>query len=680
MRDVIVVNNLGKRFRRYHADRPKRLKDVFIRGLRWLKPIDYFWALRNVSFSVQPGHALGIVGHNGSGKSTLLNLVGDVLQADEGQVEVHGRMSALLSLGAGFHPDLTGREIVFVNGVITGFTRQEVRQKFDSIIDFAELEEFVESPIRTYSTGMRMRLAFAIAIHMEPEILLIDEVLAVGDAAFRQKCIDRINQFKEEGRTILIVSHTSDQIQKLCDEVIWLEHGQVVQRGDPEETILRYLADMNKNAEARPGTSSGLAPLPPSDQAQGQTTRNRPHSSKLKLVGVRLLDQNAAPITEINSGDPLSVEIEYLVSEPVKNPIFRVAITREDNVLCYAASTAAAGLTISSVTGPGKIRLQLNRLDLNGGQYYVDVGIHEHNWSYAYDYHWRLYPLSVHSCMNGRGILHLPHDWVLNGQAAADTGDAGPSSPPIECAKVAMFHIGRSGSTVLTNLLSQHPRVFWDAEIYERHFQALEKQGQIVKPGERAVDPIELLRQRLNQADKELYGFETKFYHLRLTDIKLSEFIVQLQGLGFNQFIILERRNYLRKIVSSLVAKQNARYYLPAGQEAVLTQIRLEVDQVQTDRDSKPLITYLNDFQERFRRLDELLTGANVLRLTYEDDVLADPLVGYRRLCDFLGLDDYEPTVHHGRTNPFKLNEIITNFDEVEQALRETPFEWMLYE
>jgi lipopolysaccharide transport system ATP-binding protein len=354
------------------------------------------------------------VGHNGSGKSTLLNLVGDVLQADEGQVEVQGRMSALLSLGAGFHPDLTGREIVFVNGVITGLTRHEVRQKFDSIIDFAELEEFVESPIRTYSTGMRMRLAFAIAIHMEPEILLIDEVLAVGDAAFRQKCIDRINQFKEEGRTILIVSHTSDQIQKLCDEVIWLQHGQVVEWGDPEETMLRYLADMNKNAEARPGTSASLTPLQPSDQAQSQTTKNRPHSSKLRLVSVRLLDQNAAPISEINSGDPLSVEIEYLVSEPVKNPIFRVAIMREDNVLCYATTTAAAGLTISSVIGPGQIRLRLDRLDLNGGQYYVDVGIHEHNWSYAYDYHWRLYPLSVHSRTNGRGILQLPHDWVLN--------------------------------------------------------------------------------------------------------------------------------------------------------------------------------------------------------------------------------------------------------------------------
>jgi lipopolysaccharide transport system ATP-binding protein len=333
-------------------------------------------------------------------------------------------MSALLSLGAGFHPDLTGREIVFVNGVITGFTRQEIKRKFDSIIDFAELEEFVESPIRTYSTGMRMRLAFAIAIHMEPEILLIDEVLAVGDAAFRQKCIDRINQFKKEGRTILIVSHTSDQIQKLCDEVIWLQHGQVVERGDPEETILRYLADMNKNPAARPGTSSGLAPLPPSGQAQSQAARNRPHSSKLKLVEVRLLDQNAAPISEINSGDPLNVEIEYLVSEPVKKPIFRVAISREDNVLCYATTTVAAGLSISSATGPGKIRLQLDRLDLNGGQYYVDVGIHEHNWSYAYDYHWRLYPLSVRSHTNGRGILHLPHNWVLNDRSTADAGDS----------------------------------------------------------------------------------------------------------------------------------------------------------------------------------------------------------------------------------------------------------------
>jgi lipopolysaccharide transport system ATP-binding protein len=680
MPDAIVVYDLGKRFRRYHADRPKRLKEVFVRGLHRFKPVDYFWALRSVNFEVPAGRTVGIVGHNGSGKSTLLNLIGDVLQPDEGRVEVRGRMSALLSLGAGFHSDLTGRENVFVNGIISGLTRQEVKQQFDSIVDFAELEEFIDSPIRTFSTGMRMRLGFAIAIHMEPEILLIDEVLAVGDAAFRQKCIDRINQFKKEGRTILIVSHTSDQIQKLCDEVIWLQHGQVVERGDPEETLLRYLADMNKHAEARPGISAGQSDLQSVNKAQDQINRNHPHRSKLKLVTVRLLDQNAESVFEINNGDSLNVEIEYLVSEPVKNPIFRVAIIRKDNILCYATTTAAAGLSISTVIGPGKISLQLDRLDLNKGQYYVDVGIHEHNWSYAYDYHWRLYPLSVRSHMNGRGVLQLPHDWVLNGQSVADADDSGPRSRPIECAKVAMFHIGRSGSTVLTNLLNQHPGIFWDAEIYERHFQDLEKQGQVVKPGELVVDPIKLLRQRINQSDQELYGFETKFYHLRLTDIKLSDFVAQLQGLGFNQFIILERKNYLRKIVSSLIAKQKSRYHQPAGQEAVLTQIRLEVAQVQIDRDSRPLMAYLNDFQERFRRLDKLLTGANVLRLTYEDDILADPLVGCRRLYDFLGLEHYEPTIEHGRTNPFKLDEIIINFNEVEWALRGTPFEWMLYE
>src|SRR5438132_13144083 len=217
MGNAIIVQNLSKQFRRYHSDRPWTLQEAFLQGLRRMKPAEYFWALHEVSFSIAYGRMVGVIGPNGAGKSTLLRLIGGVGRPDKGTIRVHGQIGALLDLGTGFHPELTGRENVFVSGVIAGLTRREVAQRFDSIVAFAELQQSIDSPLRTYSSGMQMRLAFAVAIHTEPEILLIDEVLAVGDLAFQRKCLQRIAQFKAEGCTILLVSHDATLIQQLCD-------------------------------------------------------------------------------------------------------------------------------------------------------------------------------------------------------------------------------------------------------------------------------------------------------------------------------------------------------------------------------------------------------------------------------------------------------------------------------
>jgi len=249
MLDTIIVRGLGKQFRRYHADRPRTLRDAFIRGLHRLKPIDRFWVLREVSFTVASGRMVGVVGRNGSGKSTLLKVVGGVVRPNEGNVEVHGRIGGLIDLGTGFHPDLTGRENIFVNGVIAGLTRCEVAKRFDSIVDFAELEEFIDSPLRTYSTGMQMRLGFAVAAHTEPKILLIDEMLSVGDMAFQSKCMQRISQFKAEGCAIILVSHDVASIQQLCDEALWLRQGRLVAQGDPEVVVGQYLAEMSTETQ-----------------------------------------------------------------------------------------------------------------------------------------------------------------------------------------------------------------------------------------------------------------------------------------------------------------------------------------------------------------------------------------------------------------------------------------------
>ena len=237
----IVVHSVGKSFRRFHPRRPRTLQEAVLHGLRGLRPVECFWALRDVSFTVAPGKMVGIMGANGAGKSTLLRLIGGVGRPDEGQIHVNGRIGALLDLGAGFHPDLTGRENVYINGVISGLSRREVSQSFDSIVHFAELEDFIDSPLRVYSTGMQMRLAFAIAAHIEPELLLIDEVLAVGDISFQQKCIQRIERFKSQGCTILLVSHEPALIIDLCDEAIWLRAGKMASYGKAAVVTEQYV-------------------------------------------------------------------------------------------------------------------------------------------------------------------------------------------------------------------------------------------------------------------------------------------------------------------------------------------------------------------------------------------------------------------------------------------------------
>ena len=263
----VVVKGLSKQFHRYHADRPWTLHETLTRGLRRFRAFDRFWALRDVSFAVAPGRMLGLIGSNGSGKSTLLRLIGGVGRPDEGSIEVHRRMGSLLDLGTGFHPDLTGRENVFVNGVISGLTRREVAERFDSIVAFAELEAFIDNPIRTYSTGMQMRLGFAIAVHAEPEILLIDEILSVGDHSFQHKSFERIARFKSQGCTIILVTHDTSVVREVCDEAIWLNSGRLVLHGHPDEVVDQYIAasdaamDQRATVNAINGADSS-APVP----------------------------------------------------------------------------------------------------------------------------------------------------------------------------------------------------------------------------------------------------------------------------------------------------------------------------------------------------------------------------------------------------------------------------------
>lgn len=424
MPDSIVVRDLGKRFRRYHADRPTTLKETVVRGLHRRGPVDEFWALRGVSFSVAAGDMVGVLGPNGAGKSTLLRLIGGVGRPDEGSVEVHGRIGGFLELTAGFRPDLTGRENVFIGGVIDGLTHRQVAQRFDSIVAFAELEDSIDSPLRAYSTGMRMRLAFAIAVHTQPEVLLIDEVLAVGDLSFRAKCFERIEQFKRDGCTILLVSHDVDQIQKLCDGALWLREGRLVASGDPEVVVDNYATEMatetrrrTPSIESANHTSSGI------ELCLGQ---NRFGSLEVEIIGVRLLDRRGLPVTELDSGDALTVEIDFLAEQPVPAPIFGAAIADEDRHVVCATNTAAQGLVLPSLQGRGRIMLNFGRLDLVGRQYHLSVGVYTRDWAYAYDHHWCVYPLLIRPTQSKKGILAPPHHWQLSpGQCCQGSLDDG---------------------------------------------------------------------------------------------------------------------------------------------------------------------------------------------------------------------------------------------------------------
>jgi len=354
---------------------------------------------------------VGIIGPNGAGKSTLLRLIGGIERPDEGQVVVQGRIDALLDLGAGFHPDLTGRENVFINGVIAGLTRQEIAERFDSIVDFAELREFIDSPLRTYSTGMHVRLGFAVAAHLEPEILLIDEVLAVGDLAFQRKCLGRIAQFKAEGCTIVLVSHDLSAVRQLCDEALWLRRGKVAAYGPAELVADQYMAEVS--AETRRRTPAAVPVEHTRSGTELRINENRLGSLEMQIVDVHLVDQEGRLANELDSGESLSVQLEYLAPEPISEPIFVVTIRREDGLVCYDTSTEAAGLRLPAVHGAGHIAFHVERLDLIGGQYHIDVGVFERQWAYAYDYHWHVYPLTVRPTGAEKGIVCPPHSWAV---------------------------------------------------------------------------------------------------------------------------------------------------------------------------------------------------------------------------------------------------------------------------
>ncbi len=406
---AISVNKLGKKFRRNSGGQPFKIKHL-LTGNFFKKHYDSFWSLRDVTFEVARGQMIGIIGPNGSGKSTLLRLIGGVGKPDKGTLSVNGRIGALLDLGAGFHNDLTGRDNIFISGVIAGLTRTQIFERFDEIVEFSDLEGFLDNPLRTYSSGMRMRLAFAVATNIDPDILLIDEILSVGDLTFQSKCLERINRFKHKGCTMLLVSHDIGQVEKFCDTVLWLKNGKINGFGSPREIIRAYEKEMSSETRMRTPLNRSDDQTPKNDRLK--LNENRFGSMEVEISDVRIINADGDQVLKINSGEPLRIEMDYEAHSLVESPIFGVTLSREDGQICCEMMLDNNRFTLTGSRYQGTVTLEIERLDLIGGNYFADVGVYEKNWEYAYDYHWHVYPFEIHSPVFFKGMLAPPCRWI----------------------------------------------------------------------------------------------------------------------------------------------------------------------------------------------------------------------------------------------------------------------------
>ncbi len=404
---AIKVENLSKSFqlkKRYRQS--VTLKSALInliKGQRVIEPERTFQALQNLSLEIPQGTTVGIIGSNGSGKSTLLKLIAGLHRPNSGSVDVNGRISALIELGAGFHPEFTGRENVFINGIILGLTRREVYEKFDDIVRFAELEEFIDNPVKTYSSGMYMRLAFAIAVAVDPEVLLIDEILAVGDANFQRKCQNKMNAFKSDGKTIVIVTHDLGALERYCDKVLWLDHGELQAFGDVQSVMTMYLehvADQQRENLL----------LTQDDESLKSRKRKRWGSNEAEITSVEFFNGNRQPCFLYKTGDTMTVELVYKAYQPIEDPVFGIGIFRDDETYCYGTNTHIEKISIPRIDGEGKVKFCIDHLELTEGKYFLDVAIHTKD-GLPFDYHTHGYSFEVMSLIKDLGVYRPEHHW-----------------------------------------------------------------------------------------------------------------------------------------------------------------------------------------------------------------------------------------------------------------------------
>jgi ABC-type polysaccharide/polyol phosphate transport system ATPase subunit len=430
---AILGREVTKLYRRHaHRNQLRTLKSALLTGsvLTDLRPEETFTALDGVSFDVPRGATFGVIGENGSGKSTLLKLVAGITKPTRGRLVVDGRVSALIELGAGFHPEISGRENVSINGIMLGLTRREVERRFDEIVDFAELREFIDAPVKTYSSGMYMRLGFAVAIHVDPDVLLIDEVLAVGDEAFTRKCLDKIAEFHRRGKTILFVTHSLGLVEKMCDDVLWLGHGQAKGRGDPKRVVDAYLTYVAGGEEAllrsREVTAAEDAAAAGPESAEGSGTPlaggyrpGRWGSREVEIRSVRLLDARGRERHVFVPGETVTLALSVHAAVPVTDFVFGVGLFSAAGTSIYGTNTDIEGFVPRRIEGDADVRLALEGLSLVEGTYLVDLAAHRRDGT-PYDYLRGQHSFRVKSRTKDVGLYRPVHRWSFAGGAEID--------------------------------------------------------------------------------------------------------------------------------------------------------------------------------------------------------------------------------------------------------------------
>jgi len=397
---VIRFDKVSKRFS-LHQERPRSFKELLLSRFRPPESVDEtadFWALKEVSFDVMAGEVVGLIGSNGAGKSTALKLMARIIDPTSGNIEVSGRVRALLEVGTGFHPDLTGRENIYLNGSIFGLSREEINRKLDEIVAFSELERFIDVPVKHYSSGMYVRLGFSVAVHTDPEVLLVDEVLAVGDVNFQRKCLERVNYLRSTGVTIFFVSHSAETVRTLCSRAIWVDGGVVVGDGPSDGVVRRYLGQ---------SWATGQTAVRPDFVVDEHRWGNR----RVEITGVRLLNKNNQPQDVFVTGEPWVLEILYQTDERIEQPVFGMAIYRDDGVHVTGPNTLTGGCEIPWIEGSGVLRYEAPSLPMLGGVYYISVAVHNHSDTEMYDYHDRLYPFRIMPGEERFGVITLEGEW-----------------------------------------------------------------------------------------------------------------------------------------------------------------------------------------------------------------------------------------------------------------------------
>ncbi len=392
---IVRVSHLSKRFRVFH-ERNQSLKQSLLRMRR--SNHEDFWALRNISFDVYEGETFGIIGHNGSGKSTLLKCLTGILQPDEGTVSVAGTISALLELGAGFHPELSGRENVYLNAAIIGVPRRQIEERFDDIVAFAGLEQFIDNPVKNYSSGMFVRLGFAVAVNVDPDVLIIDEVLSVGDADFQAKCGDKIADFRERGKTIVLVTHTMDDVVRLCARAAWIDHGTLKMIGKPADITDAYLktAHAGRGVTVQEGMRWGTG--------EGQIER------------VELLGADGEPVQFLTSGEPHAIRLVLHADQPIIGPEVAIEIYDQSSTLVTDVSTQGRNVRIDQVHGDRTVTFELDALPLTEGTYELSCSLLDQSGQRELDVRSRYVRFDVlKGATSDRGLVTLGGNWTIDG-------------------------------------------------------------------------------------------------------------------------------------------------------------------------------------------------------------------------------------------------------------------------